>query len=143
MHFSRGLTASTVATGLATAASLKPRQSCGAEVDELVGFGAGTTGGGDGDGNGTAVSSCEDLAAAAEAGGVIQIEGTLDGCDIIDLPSDTSVLGVGADAGELPLEPPPPYQTPGAYPSQTLTYQQALPTAGSASGRRRTSSSGT
>ncbi|KAL2105075.1 hypothetical protein VUR80DRAFT_9062 [Thermomyces stellatus] len=105
MYFSRGLGFSAVATGLASAASLSyprtpslfARQSCSAAVDELVGFAEGTTGGGDGEG--TTVSSCEELESAVEAGGVIQISGTLDGCDIIDLNGDTTVIGVGADAG--------------------------------------------
>lgn len=108
MYFTRNLGISALATSLASASTLNypqtpgvtVRQSCGAAVDELVGFGAGTTGGGDGEG--TTVSSCSELESAVEAGGVIQISGTLDGCDIIDLNADTTVIGVGADAGEFP-----------------------------------------
>ena len=112
MYFTRSLSLSAVATGLASAASanyprtagLFTRQSCGAAVDELVGFGEGTTGGGDGEG--TTVSSCEELTTAVEAGGVIKISGTLDSCDIIDLNGDTTVIGVGADSGKLPRQIP-------------------------------------
>lgn len=82
---------------LATAGPLAPRA---APVDELVGFGAGTTGGGD-SGNGTSVSSCGDLEAALEAGGVISIDGMLDGCGTLDVLGDTTVIGVGAESGIL------------------------------------------
>lgn len=106
MHFTRNIGLSALATGLASAATLHyprnagvfARQSCNAPVDELVGFGAGTTGGGDGEG--TTVSSCSDLESAVEAGGVIKIDGTLDGCDIIDIGSDTTLIGVGSDSGK-------------------------------------------
>ncbi|PSN61941.1 pectin lyase-like protein [Corynespora cassiicola Philippines] len=68
-----------------------------AAVDELVGYGAGTTGGGSG--AGTTVTSCAELSAAAEAGGVIKVDGVLDGCGIIRLVADTSILGVGSASG--------------------------------------------
>ncbi|KAK2758764.1 hypothetical protein FQN54_003455 [Arachnomyces sp. PD_36] len=79
---------------LAAAGPLAPRA---AAVDELVGYGAGTTGGGDG--AGTTVSSCADLEAALEAGGVISVEGTLSDCGTLDVIGDTTVIGVGADSG--------------------------------------------
>lgn len=74
-----------------------PLERRAAKVDELVGFAAGTTGGGSG--AGTTVSTCAQLTAAAKTGGVIKVKGTLQGCGIVVIPSDTSVLGVGKDAG--------------------------------------------
>ncbi|KAK7222028.1 hypothetical protein V2G26_010031 [Clonostachys chloroleuca] len=72
--------------------------TCGsASSDQLVGFGSGTTGGGSGDG--TTVTSCDEFTTAVAAGGVIKVSGTLSGCDIVKLSSDTSIIGVGADAG--------------------------------------------
>ncbi|KAF4995963.1 hypothetical protein FDECE_12624 [Fusarium decemcellulare] len=72
--------------------------SCGAaEVDQLVGYGDGTTGGGSGEG--TTVTSCSELTSAAANGGVIKIDGNLSGCDIVKLASDTSVIGVGSGSG--------------------------------------------
>ncbi|PGH15582.1 hypothetical protein AJ79_02364 [Helicocarpus griseus UAMH5409] len=68
-----------------------------APVDELVGFGAGTTGGGSGPG--TTVSSCGELESAIEAGGVISVNGMLDGCGILRPQSDTTIIGVGATSG--------------------------------------------
>lgn len=70
---------------------------CSAPTDELVGFAAGTTGGGSG--SGTTVTSCSEFEAAAEAGGVITISGTISDCDIVDLVSDTTLIGEGADSG--------------------------------------------
>lgn len=80
---------------LAAAGPLAPRA---APVDELVGFGAGTTGGGD-SGNGTTVSSCADLESALESGGVISVDGMLEGCGTLDVLGDTTVIGVGAESG--------------------------------------------
>ncbi|KAK7720525.1 hypothetical protein SLS63_009743 [Diaporthe eres] len=68
---------------LAPAALGAPNAPRAAPVDALVGYGASATGGG----------------SAAEAGGVIKISGVLDGCGIVDLVSDTSVIGVGAKSG--------------------------------------------
>jgi pectate lyase len=68
-----------------------------AAVDELVGYGAGTTGGGSG--AGTTVTSCSALETAAAAGGVVKINGLLSGCGAILVASDTTVLGVGANSG--------------------------------------------
>ena len=82
------------AAGVATAAPMEKRA---AAVDELVGFAAGTTGGGSG--AGTTVSDCAGLTAAAKVGGVIKVKGTLTGCGIIRVGSNTSILGVGANAG--------------------------------------------
>jgi pectate lyase len=45
------------------------------------------------------VSSCAQLTTAAKAGGVIKIKGNLQGCGIVDIVSNTSVLGIGKDAG--------------------------------------------
>ncbi|RMJ15266.1 hypothetical protein CDV36_005053 [Fusarium kuroshium] len=72
--------------------------SCGAAaVDELVGYGDGTTGGGSGDG--VTVTSCADLTSAVANGGVIKIDGLLSGCDIVRLEGDTTILGVGSGSG--------------------------------------------
>ncbi|KAF2644652.1 pectin lyase-like protein [Massarina eburnea CBS 473.64] len=79
-----------------SAAYASPLQARAATVDELVGYAAGTTGGGSSDG--TTVSDCDALTAAAKAGGVIKIKGTLKDCGIVKIPADTSVLGVGSDA---------------------------------------------
>ncbi|PVH94837.1 polysaccharide lyase family 1 protein [Periconia macrospinosa] len=89
----------TLATILSTSALVasSPLYRRAAAVDELVGYAAGTTGGGSGDG--TTVSSCSELTAAAKKGGVIKVKGTLKGCGIVKLTSNTSVLGVGSDAG--------------------------------------------
>ncbi|KAF4434643.1 putative pectate lyase 1 [Fusarium austroafricanum] len=71
--------------------------SCGsAQVDQLVGYGDGTTGG---SGNPVTVKSCSELTSALSNGGVIHIEGHLTGCDIMMVKSDTTILGVGANAG--------------------------------------------
>jgi len=77
--------------------ALSTRQSCGTAIDELVGYAAGTTGGGDGEG--ITATSCSTLESAVKAGGVIKISGTLSGCGIIDLKSDTTVIGVGENSG--------------------------------------------
>jgi pectate lyase len=45
------------------------------------------------------VSSCAQLTTAAKAGGVIKIKGNLQGCGIVEINSNTSVLGIGKDAG--------------------------------------------
>ncbi|KAH8728574.1 pectin lyase fold/virulence factor, partial [Phaeosphaeriaceae sp. PMI808] len=68
-----------------------------ARVDELVGFGAGTTGGGSG--SGITVTSCDALSTAAKAGGVIKVSGNLSGCGIIKLVGNTSILGVDSNSG--------------------------------------------
>lgn len=74
-----------------------PLETRAAAVDELVGFGAGTTGGGSG--AGTTVTSCAQLTAALKTGGVIKINGQLSGCGTLIVPSDTSLLGVGGSSG--------------------------------------------
>jgi pectate lyase len=72
--------------------------SCGSSgVSQLVGYAAGVTGGGSG--SGTTVTSCSALQSAVSAGGVIRINGFLSGCGIIDLESNTSILGVGSGSG--------------------------------------------
>ncbi|KAI0517070.1 polysaccharide lyase family 1 protein [Xylaria bambusicola] len=71
--------------------------SCSSPNYSLQGYGAGTTGGGSG--GGTKVTSCDALESAAESGGVITISGVLDGCGIIDLASDTTVIGSGSRSG--------------------------------------------
>ncbi|KKF93479.1 putative pectate lyase A [Ceratocystis platani] len=63
----------------------------------IIGYGAGTTGGGSG--AGTTVTSCAELTSAAGAGGVVRVSGSLKGCGIIKVASDTSIIGVGADSG--------------------------------------------
>lgn len=76
---------------------LSTRQSCGTAIDKLVGYAAATTGGGGGEG--TTVTSCSTLESAAKAGGVIKISGTLLGCGVVDLKSNTTVIGVGENSG--------------------------------------------
>lgn len=92
----RLLELSTVALTAGSSAYGSPLKSRAAVVDELVGYGVGTTGGGSG--TATTVTTCAELTAAAKVGGVIKIKGTLDGCGIIKLVKDTSVLGIGSDA---------------------------------------------
>lgn len=87
----------TVALTAASSAVAAPMEKRAAKVDELVGFAAGTTGGGSG--AGTTVASCSELTAAAKQGGVIKVKGTLTGCGIVKLVGNTSVLGVGNNAG--------------------------------------------
>lgn len=87
-----------VSLALLELAAAGPLSRRAAPVDELVGYGASATGGGDG-GNGTTVSSCGDLEAALETGGVISIDGMLSGCGTLDVPGDTTIIGVGADSG--------------------------------------------
>lgn len=71
--------------------------SCSAaQVDELVGYGFGTTGG---SGAPVVVKSCSELKSALDKGGVIHIDGMLDGCDLMKVPSDTTILGVGSNSG--------------------------------------------
>lgn len=94
MRFIDTATLALAASSTASASVLKPRA---AAVDQLVGYGAGTTGGGSG--SGTTVTSCSALTTAAKAGGVIKISGNLSGCGIIKLVSNTSILGVGSNAG--------------------------------------------
>ncbi|KAH8706301.1 pectin lyase fold/virulence factor [Ilyonectria robusta] len=97
-----------VQTGAATTPAAEPASSgsgsgsdgstCGsAAEDALVGYGDGTTGGGSG--SGTTVTSCSELSSAIAAGGVITISGILSGCDILELASDTTIIGSGADSG--------------------------------------------
>ncbi|KAH9895415.1 polysaccharide lyase family 1 protein [Xylariomycetidae sp. FL2044] len=93
-------TSTTLATTTRTTTTAVPAPTdgaCGTPDYSLVGYGAGTTGGGSG--SGTTVTSCSALEAAAEAGGVITISGMLTGCDIIDLVSDTTVIGSGSNSG--------------------------------------------
>ncbi|KXJ89327.1 pectate lyase B [Microdochium bolleyi] len=71
--------------------------NCNSPNYAVVGYGAGTTGGGSG--SGTTVTSCAALTTAAKAGGVIKVSGNLSGCGIVDLKSDTTVTGVGANSG--------------------------------------------
>lgn len=68
-----------------------------APVNQLVGYGAGTTGGGSG--SGTTVTSCSAFESAVANGGVIRISGMLSGCDIVDVEGDTTVVGVGSNSG--------------------------------------------
>lgn len=92
------LGATTIAAVLGFAGSALAQ--CGAApVNQLVGFGAGTTGGGSG--SGTTVTSCSQFTSAANSGGVIRVSGTLSGCGVVKLKSSTSVIGVGANSGEL------------------------------------------
>lgn len=72
--------------------------SCSAaQIDALVGYGYGTTGG---SGAPIVVRSCSELKSALDKGGVIHIDGMLDGCDLMKVPSDTTILGVGSNSGK-------------------------------------------
>lgn len=85
----------TTSTGPATTETNSACSSAG--VDDLVGYGVGTTGGGSG--TGTTVTSCSKLEAAIANAGVITISGVLDGCGVLDLLSDTTVIGSGSGSG--------------------------------------------
>lgn len=87
----------TVATGLAVAVSTVMGQCNSASESQLVGFGAGTTGGGSG--GGTTVNSCSALESALEDGGVVRISGILSGCDILRVQSGTTILGATSNSG--------------------------------------------
>ncbi|EPE05687.1 pectate lyase b [Ophiostoma piceae UAMH 11346] len=92
--------ATTPATTEAAATTTPVAASGDSEVaasGSAIGFAAGTTGGGSG--AGTTVTTCTALSSALDAGGVIRISGILTGCGILDVPSDTSVIGVGAGSG--------------------------------------------
>lgn len=96
---SQTTTSKATSTATSTGSGATATNTCGsAAINGLVGYGSGTTGGGSG--SGTTVTSCAALEAAAEVGGVIKISGILDGCDIIDLISDTTVIGVGSQSGK-------------------------------------------
>ncbi|KAF2747676.1 polysaccharide lyase family 1 protein [Sporormia fimetaria CBS 119925] len=95
MQFFTQLVASSLVAG--SLASAIPLTERAAAVDQLVGFGEGTTGGGSG--AGVTVSSCSALSTAAAAGGVIKINGKLNGCGTIKVASNTSLLGVGKGSG--------------------------------------------
>ncbi|ROT37980.1 pectin lyase-like protein [Sodiomyces alkalinus F11] len=72
--------------------------TCGtAAINQLVGFGAGTTGGGSG--NGVTVTNCSQFRSAVANRGVIRVSGILNGCGHVDILSDTSIIGVGANSG--------------------------------------------
>ncbi|KAI9148234.1 putative pectate lyase A [Paramyrothecium foliicola] len=71
--------------------------SCNAPYDKLEGYGSGTTGGGSG--AGVTVKTCAELEAAVEKGGVIQIATILADCGIIDVNSDTTIVGVKRSGG--------------------------------------------
>lgn len=91
-------TATPAASTSASSSSGSGSSTCGsASEDELVGYGDGTTGGGSG--TGTTVTTCSELESAAAAGGVITISGILSDCDIIELVSDTTVIGSGSNSG--------------------------------------------
>lgn len=92
-------TTATVITTSTGPATTETNSACGsADVDALVGYGVGTTGGGSG--TGTTVTSCSELEAAIANAGVITISGVLDGCGVLDLLSDTTVIGSGSGSGE-------------------------------------------
>ncbi|KAF2839475.1 polysaccharide lyase family 1 protein [Patellaria atrata CBS 101060] len=93
----RLLTLTTILLAFESGALCEPLKARAAPIDQLVGYAAGTTGGGTG--AGTTVTSCSALTAAAKMGGVIKISGILNGCGIIELVDNTSILGVGANSG--------------------------------------------
>jgi pectate lyase len=64
--------------------------SCGGPAYTLEGYGASTTGG---SGPETVVKTCDQLREAAKKSGVIVVEGWINGCGIINVQSDTTVIG--------------------------------------------------
>jgi pectate lyase len=74
-----------------------PSSGGNAVAGEIIGFGAGTTGGGAG--AATTVTSCSELESALAGGGVITISGILNGCDILKVNSDTTIVGSGGNSG--------------------------------------------
>ena len=92
MHF---INAASLALAISTVTAA-PLTRRAAAVDELVGYGFGTTGG---SGAPVVVKSCSELKSALDKGGVIHIDGMLDGCDLMKVPSDTTILGVGSNSG--------------------------------------------
>lgn len=78
--------------------TIKLRQSNGT-AGGPIGFGAGTTGGGSA--APVTVTSCADLEAAiaGEEAKVVQIDGQLSDCGTLEVGSNTSLLGVGAESG--------------------------------------------
>ncbi|KAF3933720.1 hypothetical protein ABW19_dt0204117 [Dactylella cylindrospora] len=93
-------TAATTTTGATTRTTTTSAGGGGggsAPVNQLAGYGAGTTGGGSG--SGVTVTSCSALSSALSSGGVIKVNGLLSGCGILRVPSGTSVLGVGSNSG--------------------------------------------
>lgn len=101
--------ATRVASAVPEATAAKPVESapdagsaagggCGAaKVDQLVGYGDGTTGG---SGEPVVVKSCSELKSALKNSGVVHIDGQLSGCDIMEVPSDTTIAGIGANSGK-------------------------------------------
>jgi pectate lyase len=79
------------------------------QVNALVGYGRATTGGGSG--TGVTVTSCSALSAAVANGGVIRISGLLNCGAVIDVESNTSIIGVGSNSGM----PYPPTSSPGTH----------------------------
>ncbi|KAK6523076.1 hypothetical protein TWF281_002499 [Arthrobotrys megalospora] len=103
----RAATTITTTTRTTTSSGPNPTTSSGggtcsgsnAAVNQLQGYGTGTTGGGSG--SGVTVTSCSALEAALSGttGGVIRINGLLNGCGIYRVPADTTILGVGSNSG--------------------------------------------
>ncbi|KAF7539174.1 hypothetical protein G7054_g2312 [Neopestalotiopsis clavispora] len=87
----------TTSTSTSTGPATTSTGTCSSPNYSLVGYGAGTTGGGSG--SGTTVTSCSALESAIDGAGVITISGILDGCGIIDVLSDTTIIGTGSDSG--------------------------------------------
>lgn len=99
---SKATTSTATSTKTSSGSTTTATNSCGsAAINGLVGYASGTTGGGSG--SGTTVTSCSALKSAVNSGGVIKISGVLDSCGIIDLGSDTTVLGVGSKSGKYSL----------------------------------------
>lgn len=96
---SKASTSTSKTSSTSTASGTTSTNTCGAAaINGLVGYAVGTTGGGSG--SGTTVTSCSALSSAVANGGVITISGVLDGCGIIDLGSDTTVIGKGSKSGK-------------------------------------------
>jgi pectate lyase len=84
------------------ARDLRTRSCNNAPVDGLVGYGAGTTGGGGA--SGTTVSTCDALKSAVSKGGVIKVDGMLNGCGVVDVKGSTSIIGIGSNSGKFNMQ---------------------------------------
>ncbi|KAH8664673.1 pectin lyase fold/virulence factor [Xylariales sp. PMI_506] len=90
-------TGQTVSTKTFTSPVSTSTEACTSPDFDLVGYAVGTTGGGTG--TGTTVTTCAELEDAIAGEGVITIDGILDECGVIDIGSDTTIIGVGSNSG--------------------------------------------
>lgn len=90
-----------ILSALVGAASLVSATPIEKRAGTIIGYGAGTTGGAGG--KTTVVTTCDALKAAVDKKNttpkIVRIESILTGCGIIDVGSNTSILGKGAASG--------------------------------------------